>query len=162
MHSQKSIIILLWCFFLVVSSCKQEEGQIIPKQQAVPKVEANYDKIWIELEQAQEKVRNNVADIPLRSMLVNTAVDTMRKKIRALGYGEYPANASSPIIARQSAQEAAYIDGCYWLAYIREWSVHPETPEFGKLQTKLPGASVVKKEILERSVKVLVEINLKN
>jgi hypothetical protein len=157
-----SAIITIGLLILTCLSCskKEEEGRISPKLETAQVAEPNYKDILNEIELVQAEIIQQPADSQLHVKLVEISFDTSLNVIRAAGRGQPPMEAQSPEIAKQAAQEAAYIDACQWLAYILEWRDHPGTPEFGKIKAELPGARMVHKIIDANVTRVLVETKL--
>jgi len=128
------------------------ETQIAPPEQSLEK-----------LLPLQEKITQQPENVGFRKELVAAAVDESRKTIRAAGTGLMPEEASNTAIARQSAERAAYLDACRWVAYMLKWKENPESPAFGEIEGDIPGATLLlKKTTADGKSIALVEISLEN
>ncbi len=128
-------------------------GQISPAERS--------QKLISKLSALQQAIQLDPQNADLRMKLVTLSVDQDSNVARAVGYGKPPENAKSSAMAMQSAQQAAYLDGCRWLAYILQWQKHPQQPAFGSIKGEIPGAKIVHKVVSsDQGTIVLVESRL--
>ena len=161
--SRNTLLVVITALLIVSCTKKQDEESISPKQhsQQTGQVEQlDYEEIMTTIETIQNQIIGNPADVALHKKLVETSVDEDHQIIRAMGQGKQPPDARSTAIAEQAALDAAFIDASQWVAYIIEWKKDPQTPEFGKIQAKLPGTRIVYKTSEGDLTKVLIESKL--
>ncbi len=134
---------------------KAEEGagQISPAEQA--------EKLIPKLQELQQAIQFDPQNTDLHKKLVALSVDKDSNVARAVGFGKPPENAKSSAMAIQGARQAAYVDGCRWMAYILQWKQHPQQPAFGFIEGEIPGAKIVHKtDASGQGIIVLVESKL--
>ncbi|NOY57698.1 MAG: hypothetical protein GXO75_02035 [Calditrichaeota bacterium] len=134
---------------------KAEEGagQISPVEQA--------ENLIPKLQELQQAIQLDPQNTDLHKKLVALSVDKTSNVARAVGYGKAPKNVKSSAMAIQGARQAAYVDGCRWLAYILQWEQHPQQPAFGSIEGEIPGAKIVHKiDASDQGIIVLVESKL--
>lgn len=154
--------------FLIIATvfwaCSEEEkphemkaeegtGQISPAEQA--------EKLIPRLQELQHAIQLDPQNTDLRKKLLSLSIDEHLNVARAVGFGKPPENAKSSAMALQGAQQAAYADGCRWLAYILQWQKHLQQPAFGSIKGEIPGAKIVHKvDSSDQGTIVLVESKL--
>jgi len=108
------------------------------------------------LQRLQERIIREPNEIRLRQQLLQESVNLNDKKMYATGLGK-PPEAASSALAQQSAERAAFLDGCRWLAYVQAWRQDLSQPAFGAIQGSLAQARVIHKNVTPEQVTVLVE-----
>jgi len=155
---------LVVLYFSTMSCSKKEKWkELEPGQNAAATLQqtASAKELCSKLAAVQDSIRKYPAQIRFRQQLLSAGIDNNRNLVRAAGIGKPPANASSPAIARQAAEQAAYIDACRWLLYMRKWHQNINFPDFGSIKGQLPGARIIYKEIDENGRAIaLVETDL--
>lgn len=156
---------LLFLILIVVFSCSKDQSGEIAKQEgsssepvATSLSPEKADQLLVDLLEIQTQIQQAPLKIELRHKYIEKGFEPHSSVFRAAGVGLLPPNASSPLIARQSAERAAFLDACRWIAYGQAWQKDIKTPDFGKLSGRLANARVIhKKDTPDGAVQLLVE-----
>jgi hypothetical protein len=157
-------LILLLAALIAVGGCKKDKPEEEIKQvelQAAPESEAQLARLAGDLLSLQEQIREAPASVTLRQQLLNLALDSGKGTLRAVGFGRIPENPDNRPAVQQSAERAAFIDGCRWLAYLRAWSRDINKPDFGSIQGELPSARSVYQHSAVDQIVTMVETEVK-
>jgi hypothetical protein len=156
----------LWLLFaglIALAGCKKDKpAQEIKQveQQNVAETELQQSRQAGDLLSLQEQIREAPASVELRQQLLALAVNAEKGTIRAVGYGKIPENPANRPAVQQSAERAAFVDGCRWLAYLRAWNKDVTRPDFGRIQGELPSARTVYKHSAVDQEVIMVETEL--
>ncbi len=152
---------VLFCAALIVlSGCKREPETQEIKQvelQAAPLSETQLARLAGDLLSLQEEIREAPASIELRTRLLALALDEESSSFRAVGFGRIPANPDNREAVQQSAERAAFLDGCRWLAYLRAWRKDIHKPDFGSIRGEVPPAKIIYQHTSVDQVVMIVE-----
>ncbi len=159
---RSGIFIIPGLLLFIAQGChkKQEEQRLKPVEGTLQSESFNAAEKMNTLQALQEQISKAPEQIELRRRLLAAAVDETHHKAHAVGAGKSSAHATSSAMAQQSAERAAFIDGCRWLAYIQAWRQNIEQPAFGAIQGSLPASRMIHKNASPEGAVVLVEMDL--
>jgi hypothetical protein len=165
MNFKKPIFVLLGTIAITLSTCTRREEQLSVDENVKVDSEhiqaVDFEELVSDLLSLQDSVKMQPDEVVLREKLLARSTDASREVLRAVGRGKPPANVASPVMARQFAERAAYLDGCRWLAYLMEWKKNSSSPGFGEIEAQLPGSRVLyKSELVDSTLTVLVETDI--
>ncbi len=154
-------LVLFCAGIIALCGCQREpEGQqeIRPVELgAAPVSEAQLARLAGDLLSLQEQIREAPASIELRERLLALALDEESESFRAVGFGRIPENPDNREVVQKSAERAALLDGCRWLAYMRAWRKDIHKPDFGAIQGKVPPAKMIYEHTSVDQVVMIVE-----
>ena len=156
-------VMLLLATLLASSSCKKERAEQEIKQMETheaPESEAQLARRAGDLLSLQEQIREAPTSVELRRQLLTLSTNTEKGTFWAVGFGKIPENPENRPAVQQSAERAAFIDGCRWLTYLRAWNKDVNHPDFGSIQGELPAARTVYKHSAVDQVVMMVETEI--
>ncbi len=167
----KFLIVIFIGISLILGCGKKKEyrtGEITPKESTndtsdvltIKPKPINYDSMLVVVSELVEAVKENPTDIDYRKELVAVSYDTTWETILSAGFGKPSPEAESESLALKMAERAATADALRWAAYIKRWSIDPNTPDLDAINAEVQGYRVVAKKVLpDQTVKILLEIH---
>jgi hypothetical protein len=153
-------------FFLLLATlflaCQQNhQAQKISKTKGSKLSFQELQELYVELFEIESFIQNFPQKVELRKKLLQKSKIKSSKILIAAGFGNPPPGEQGQEIKRRSAEQAAFMDACRWLGYLKLWDKNVETPDFGSLQTNVKR---VRKTYLNFSstnqAEILVELHI--
>ena len=132
---------------------KLEGGKLGPQQ-----LQGLYDELLV----LESEIQTFPQDVQLRKGLLQKAKTKSPTLLVAAGYGVPPTGDLSETIKRHSAEQAAFVDACRWLGYMKLWEQDISQPDFGNVQTHVQNVQKIYVNFSSTNqAQVLVEMPVK-